>query len=506
MPTYEIQQVSGIGFTDQNGRKLARKSNGDYVTCYRYSDGALNQIFFAYSTDDGVTWTEEQVSFATSGGNQERPALAVDIDDNVYIVWHGRGWGTNTATENIQYKKRTTSWGSQEGITDETNSQFSPSIAIDSSNIPHVVWRGSFDDGINTDFVRIQYSNRSSGSWSAAEDIGEGSTAKETQELPDLEIDTSNTIHIMWQGKGHGTYGGRAQVLYLQGTAGSWGSKELVTDIDADQTFGSLAIDSNGDVRTAWAGKGWGTNTTVYNVQYRKRLSGVWQTQETVTDVVGQGKGDASISLETGNSVNVVWRKGTTGTVTIRHRRRADSTGTWESATTVISRASEIQDQPSMIRAFHPRNQNTPTAGYVFVWAGETATGDTIEFYEDAAVAWRQTSPADPLVRVTAQVIHWSAGLGAVYQMEILTGGLFSQYFSPISPIKEPEPTLQERGPARQLPGPVPTLREYGDWLGSHSQEEQRAILRGIPGADILTLRVWQEWVIRVRSMGQEIP
>ena len=114
------------------------------------------------------------------------------------------------------------------------------------------------------------------------------------------------------------------------------------------------------------------------------------------------------------------------------------------------------------------------------------------------------------LVRVTALVQHWSAGPGAVYQTEILTGGLFSQYFSPISPIKEPEPTLPEliqtRQPARQLPGPIPTLREYGLWLGSHTQAEQRAILRGIPGADVLTLRVWQEWVVRVRSMGQEIP
>jgi len=113
-------------------------------------------------------------------------------------------------------------------------------------------------------------------------------------------------------------------------------------------------------------------------------------------------------------------------------------------------------------------------------------------------------------VAKTFIVQHWSAGPGAVYQTEILTGGLFSQYFSPISPIKEPEPTLPEliqtRQPARQLPGPIPTLREYGQWLGTHTAEEQRAVLWGIPGEDILTLRVWQQWVIRLRRMGQEIP
>ena len=496
MPTYEIQQVSGIGFTDQNGRKLARRANGDYVCCYRYGDGSLNQIFFAYSEDDGATWTEEQVSFATSGGNQERPALAVDIDDNVHIVWHGRGWGTNTATENIQYKKRTTSWGSQEGITDETNSQISPSIAIDSSNIPHVVWRGSFDDGGNPDFIRIQYSNRSGGSWSAAEDIGEGETVKENQELPDLEIDASNTIHILWQGAGHGAYSVNQQVIYLQGTSGSWGSKELVTDIDAAQTFGSVAIDSNGDVHIVWAGKGWGTNTTVYNIQYRKRLSGVWQTQETVSDVSSPAQGDASISLEIDNSVNVVWRNGTTGTVTIRHRRR--SSGAWGSASTVISRASEIQDLPSMIRAFHPRNQNTPTAGYVFVWAGETATGDTIEFYEDAAVAWKPTSPAVALARVTGLVHHWKAGPNPVYQLEIITGGLFSQYFSPISATNEPEPTIPVE---RKAPVWRPTLLDYGKWLADHTHAEQVAIF----GEEAVSFAEWSEWIRGQRAMGQEL-
>ena len=107
------------------------------------------------------------------------------------------------------------------------------------------------------------------------------------------------------------------------------------------------------------------------------------------------------------------------------------------------------------------------------------------------------------LIRVTAQVIHWSAGPNAVYEEELLTGGLFSQYFSPTGP-REPEPTL--RGPARDiLSKMVPTLREYGQWLGSHTQAEQRAILRGIPGADVLTLRVWQEWVVGRRRMGQDI-
>lgn len=146
----------------------------------------------------------------------------------------------------------------------------------------------------------------------------------------------------------------------------------------------------------------------------------------------------------------------------------------------------------------------------MFLVEGDTSSGDDIYSETIKIVSPVTVSPSNDMVRVTALVIHWSAGPNAIYQEEILTGGLFSQYFSPISPIKEPEATLpelvQNRQPARDiLSRMVPTLREYGEWLGTHSQEEQRAILRGIPGADILTLRVWQEWVVGRRSMGKDI-
>ena len=112
--------------------------------------------------------------------------------------------------------------------------------------------------------------------------------------------------------------------------------------------------------------------------------------------------------------------------------------------------------------------------------------------------------PSDPLVRVTGIVVWWDTGPDKIYQSELLLGGLFSQYFSPVSPIKEPEPTIPEK---RQLrPPPLPTLREYGQWLKAHTEAEQRAILSGIPGENFFTLKVWQDWVIRVRRMGKELP
>ena len=103
------------------------------------------------------------------------------------------------------------------------------------------------------------------------------------------------------------------------------------------------------------------------------------------------------------------------------------------------------------------------------------------------------------LVRVTGLVIHWSAGPNAVYQEEILTGGLFSQYFSPVSAQKEPEPTIPTT--PQVITDPLPTVREYAFWMGTHTQAQQRAIF----GTTLITLKVWQHWVLGQRAMGKEI-
>ncbi len=107
--------------------------------------------------------------------------------------------------------------------------------------------------------------------------------------------------------------------------------------------------------------------------------------------------------------------------------------------------------------------------------------------------------PENAMVRVTGLVIHWSAGPNGVYQQENLTGGLFSQYFSPVSAQKEPEPTIPTA--PQIITDPLPTVREYAFWMGTHTQAQQRAIF----GTTIITLKVWQHWVLGQRAMGKEI-
>ncbi|RJQ10671.1 MAG: exo-alpha-sialidase, partial [Bacillota bacterium] len=152
-----IYTVASSTTNAATGRTLARTSTGRLWAVYVKSAGGYNQIYAAYSDDGGATWTEEAVTSASA--NQAGPTIAIDSSDNVHVVWYGSSWGTNTAYENIQYRKRTTSWQTQEAVTDKNAHQYSPAIAIDSSDNVHVVWHG-LGWGTNTAYNNIQYRQR----------------------------------------------------------------------------------------------------------------------------------------------------------------------------------------------------------------------------------------------------------------------------------------------------------------------------------------------------------
>lgn len=80
-------------------KKLSRTSDGVLHTVYYRSDGQYLQIYHSYSSDNGETWTEEALT--SESYNQTYPAIAVDSNDYLHVVWSDSG--------NIKYRKYTTS-------------------------------------------------------------------------------------------------------------------------------------------------------------------------------------------------------------------------------------------------------------------------------------------------------------------------------------------------------------------------------------------------------------
>ncbi|MDD5477349.1 MAG: hypothetical protein PHG87_03995 [Candidatus Omnitrophica bacterium] len=362
-------------------RKLARATNGDLYAVYARLDGANQQIYYAKSTDNGATWIEQGKAHADVAAEQKEPAIAIDSSDNLYIAWAGKGWGTNTANFNIKYRKynkATALWDTQESVTDAAYDQFAPALALDSSNNIHVAWYGK-GWGTNTANNNIQYRKRTT-SWQTQESVTD---AAYDQFAPALALDSSNNIHVAWYGKGWGTNTANNNIQYRKKTA-SWQKQESVTDAAYDQLSPSLALDSADYVYAVWAGKGWGTNTTIDNIEYSKRatLSTDWAAnRESVTDSAS-AQLSPSLALDSADYVYAVWAGKGWGTNTannnIQYRKR---TTAWQGQSGITDLASD-QTNPTLF--WHPQptiftsvKTNIITSGHSFIWT----TGSGVKFY-----------------------------------------------------------------------------------------------------------------------------
>ena len=380
-------------------RKLARTSDGTLWCVYSRSDGTHYQIYASYSTDGGETWVEEQVSYGTD--TQDRPGIAVDSEDNVHVVWRGLGWGDNPTKWNLQYRKRTSAgWQPQEAVTDESANQEHPSIAVDSNDNVHIVWLG-LGWGTNTGYYNIQYRKRTSSGWQSREAV---SDIGADQLTPMIAIDDDNNIHVVWRGTGWGTNTGYHNIQYRKRTSTGWESQEAVTDKDADQVNPVIAVDSGDNVCVVWFGKGWGTNTGNWNIQYRKRTSTGWEPQEAVTDKDAD-QTHPTIATDRDDNIHVVWRGlgwGTnTGYYNIQYRKRT-SAG-WQAQEGLTDTANNHYF-PNNIWALHPTlfglKTNRPRTGYAFVWVD----GTTIKFRKSsdftASTLLRRKTKWQLLIRV----------------------------------------------------------------------------------------------------------
>jgi Neuraminidase (sialidase) len=122
-----------------------------YVVWHQRTDIEIIEIHISISTDLGVTWSgrsaDRQISFS-SGHNASLPDIAVAPNNDIYVVWGERD-GSLANTARIQYGKSTdggATFNSETAdlpITTQVYDAEGPYIVTDSSGDIHVAFRGS---------------------------------------------------------------------------------------------------------------------------------------------------------------------------------------------------------------------------------------------------------------------------------------------------------------------------------------------------------------------------
>ena len=134
------------------GRKLARTADGLLHAVYIRSDGTHDQVYYSYSSNDGQSWVEEQIT--TASRNHDYPVIATDANNSIHLAWvhcqEPAGFGKTCI---VQYRLKTSAgWQPVEDVL--TGYLHAPAMAIDSQNNVHLVVRGYSPGAYNCDYLK----------------------------------------------------------------------------------------------------------------------------------------------------------------------------------------------------------------------------------------------------------------------------------------------------------------------------------------------------------------
>lgn len=135
-----------------------------------------------YKQRTALGWQAQEGVTVGAAFQQLMPQIAIDSSNDIHLTFYGGGWGANPGFYNMRYIKRTAGvWGASEAITDIAADQnfFGSlsyhSIALDVADDIHVVWSGK-GWGANPLDRNVQYRCKSGGVWQAQEGLTDRNT------------------------------------------------------------------------------------------------------------------------------------------------------------------------------------------------------------------------------------------------------------------------------------------------------------------------------------------
>lgn len=372
MPNYTIAADPNFNIsTSWQGRNLAIDVAGVLWATYtrRFVPGQ-DRVYAAYSNDGGATWTEEDVS--VDANNHWTPVIAIDSAGIVHVAYTARGRAPFAAAAGVFYKQRSLAgvWSAEETVSLQDTGIHIPdsSIAIDSGDNVHCVidtkGYGSFPDQ-----WQVIYRKRTAGVWGAVVQITDidfpsGGCAG-------IAIDSSDVVHLVWNGKGWGADPTQNVIVYCKSPA--W-VPEVVNEI-ADawlwaNSTGSIAVDSSNKPYIAWIVRVTiGDNKGYYSVK-----NGAWSARERVDAADGLDSYNIGIAIDKNDNLHFVysgWPFNPPGLpINILYRRKVG--GIWQDQVNITENPSDEQAYPVILWATWPQiagiRTNIPLTQQRFIW------------------------------------------------------------------------------------------------------------------------------------------
>jgi hypothetical protein len=339
MPSYPAASDRGIAVDSAGNVHLVYESNDDTgVTAF--------EIFYVTNLAGSWTWTNISKNTQNSA-HQRHPVIAIDSNNIVHIVWNGF---TASGDVDIFYANNSGgTWTNPYNITQTGSATdlYHPTLVIDPLNNLHVAYKdvtndivcyttkpaggdwvtptnittpGIFDEitnGLSIDYdsgnnIYVAFSanmttdyaiylvNNTGGTWSTPINTSTDSFA--TNEVPSMDIDSGNNIHLVWEYNDHSHQG----IIYQSYISGSWGP-EIFVNATAEATQGAtIKADSAYHAHIVYAQRDPSTN----ELFYVNNTQGSFGSPVDITQTASTAQYTPHITIDNRGYVHLMYRDG----------------------------------------------------------------------------------------------------------------------------------------------------------------------------------------------------
>jgi hypothetical protein len=254
---------------------------------------------FSPAWDAVVRLTTDPASQYTGYSGQH--GVAADAAGNVHVAWLDQ----RTVPYKVWYRRYdagTRTWQPETMLTSRPANCFRPGIACDSAGNVHLTWHME-----NWQCCGVWYKRYDAAlqRWKA-DTLIDSTTTSQPQQYPSVSCAPgSGGVEVAWYGlPDTGMY--YRVFLKERHQATGWDSTAQVSSASVNHDQVSVAAGANGDIAAVWCGMDFGGS---YNqVCCRRRVSGVWQDVELVSDVPnGLTQYSPGVAIEGDGTVHVVW-------------------------------------------------------------------------------------------------------------------------------------------------------------------------------------------------------
>jgi BNR repeat-like domain len=305
-------------------------SNGHIHIVWSDDTPGNAEIHYKRSTDGGTTWSAARRLTWTSGQSYG-PATAIDSGNAIHVVWRDDTPGN----AEIYYKRSTDegiTWSADQRLTLTSGLSSAPTIAIDTSSTIHVVWEDS-----TLGQAEIYYRRSADGgkTWSALKRL---TWTSGSSEYPAIATESDNHIHVVW----YDYTPGAPEIYYKRSTDGGriWGVAQRLTWNSLFSSGPAIAIDSSKTVHVVWHDYRVGAP----EIYYKRSTDGgtTWSADHRLTWLSGDSY-ESGIAIDLSSTIHVVWQDNMPGNFEIYYKRSTDGGTSWSSAQRLTWNAGQSQ-------------------------------------------------------------------------------------------------------------------------------------------------------------------